>query len=104
LQDSEVRAILDRHGHPLLAAGSYRDRNRTVAFGRRLIGPALFPYYIRVIGLIVGISVVLFSVIAIAGAPMSFRQVLFPLAIQCAVVTLLFSILEVVLPRFPRSY
>src|ERR1700730_5515129 len=61
LTETEVEAILKQHGHPLLVASRYRQEQRSVSFGRQIIGPALFPFYIRVLKFNLGLtSVVLF--------------------------------------------
>src|SRR5687767_3694034 len=45
LTESEADQILQRFGHPLLVAGRFREGSGTLAFGRTLIGPELFPLY-----------------------------------------------------------
>jgi hypothetical protein len=45
LDDAEIAAILKQHGPPILVASRYRGEQRTVSFGRQLIGPIVFPFY-----------------------------------------------------------
>jgi len=45
LNDAEMAAILKQHGPPILVASRYRGEQRTVSFGRQLIGPIVFPFY-----------------------------------------------------------
>lgn len=45
LNDAELAALLKQHGPPILVASRYRGENRTVNFGRQLIGPIVFPFY-----------------------------------------------------------
>lgn len=45
LDDAEIAAVLKQHGPPILVASRYRGEHRTVAFGRQLIGPIVFPFY-----------------------------------------------------------
>src|SRR4051812_48122860 len=45
LDDAEIAALLKRHGPPILVASRYRGEQRTLAFGRQLIGPVVFPFY-----------------------------------------------------------
>ena len=45
LNDAELAALLKKHGPPLLVASRYRGEQRTVSFGRQLIGPIVFPFY-----------------------------------------------------------
>jgi len=42
LDESEQEEILRRHGHPMLVAGRYRER-------QHLIGPTFFPLYVFVL-------------------------------------------------------
>src|SRR5215472_6382042 len=61
LTEAEQEAVLRQRGNPLLLAARYRQDQRTVAFGRQLIGPVLFPFYIRVLSFNLGLT---FAVIA----------------------------------------
>lgn len=45
LNDAELAALLKQHGPPVLVASRYRGEQRTVSFGRQLIGPVVFPFY-----------------------------------------------------------
>jgi hypothetical protein len=45
LNDAELAALLKQHGPPILVASRYRGEQRTVNFGRQLIGPIVFPFY-----------------------------------------------------------
>jgi hypothetical protein len=45
LTEAELAEFLKQHGAPILVASRYRGEQRTVTFGRQLIGPILFPYY-----------------------------------------------------------
>jgi hypothetical protein len=45
LDDTELTALLKQHGPPILVASRYRGEQRTVSFGRQLIGPLVFPFY-----------------------------------------------------------
>lgn len=45
LQEEEEIAILKQVGPPPLVAARYRQDQGTVAFGRQLIGPLVFPFY-----------------------------------------------------------
>jgi hypothetical protein len=45
LEDAELAALLKQHGPPILVASRYRGEQRTVSFGRQLIGPIVFPFY-----------------------------------------------------------
>ena len=56
LNDAEIEALLKAHGHPLIVAGRYRQDERSFAFGRQLIGPVLFPFYMKVLAFNLGIT------------------------------------------------
>ena len=51
---TEQETILQQHGHPMIVAGRYQPNQGSVAFGRQLIGTALFPFYLRVLGIAMG--------------------------------------------------
>src|ERR1700738_549158 len=96
ISEAEVEAILKQHGHPLLVASRYRQEQRSVSFRRQIIGPALFPFYIRVLTFNLGLTsvvlLVIFAALFAGGQPIgNFLQVFFyhPL-IQCAIVTVIF--------------
>lgn len=63
LTDEERSEILKRHGHPMLVAGRYRTH-------QRLIGPALFPMYVFVMKLGLGVCLLVTTVLAAVGAVM----------------------------------
>ena len=80
LVDSEIEAILKQHGHPLVVASRYRQEQRSVSFGRQIISPALFPFYIRVLQFNLGLTSVIvlaiFAALFAGGQPIgSFLQV-----------------------------
>ncbi len=66
LTDAEIESILKQHGHPLVVAARYRQDNRSLTFGRELIGPALFPFYLRVLKFNLGITTLIPAIIFIA--------------------------------------
>jgi hypothetical protein len=45
LTDNEIAGLLKQHGSPMVMASRYQEQNRTVTFGRQLIGPVVFPFY-----------------------------------------------------------
>lgn len=51
LTEPELQALLAAFGHPLAVASRFRADQPTVAFGRQLIGPVVFPVYLRVLGI-----------------------------------------------------
>lgn len=98
LSKAEVEAILKQHGHPLLVAGRYRQETRSLSFGHEIIGPALFPFYLRVLKFNLGITslivVCIFTALFLGGQVKSseiFSTFLYQFLIQFGVVTLIFA-------------
>src|SRR5258706_7334025 len=110
LTEAEVEAILKQHGHPLLVASRYRQEQRSVSFGRQIIGPALFPLYIRVLKFNLGLTsiilIVIFAALFAGGQPIgTWPQVfVYQLLIQFAAVTLIFWIMDRHFTRFPDRW
>jgi hypothetical protein len=111
LTTADEEALLKQHGHPLLVAGRYRADQRTVAFGRQLIGPALFPFYARVLRLNLWITLAAglasLAILELASTPSLLPVVpalLLPLLVQFAVVTAIFAGVEIYLRRFPDRW
>ena len=81
LTDAEIEAILKQHGHPFVVAGRYREDQRSLSFGREIIGPALFPFYVRVLlfnlGITSGIQLIVFLALFFE-PPGSHGEQLFP--------------------------
>jgi hypothetical protein len=106
LTEDEQDAILQQHGHPMIVAGRYQPGQGSVAFGRQLIGTALFPFYLRVLGIAMGISfavylVVLGALIAsgnevtVSGV---MNSILLQVFFQFGSITLIFAAVEHYLP------
>jgi hypothetical protein len=110
LTEAEVEAILKQHGHPLLVASRYRQEQRNVSFGRQIIGPALFPFYVRVLKFNLGLTslvlLVIFAALFAGGQPIgSFLQVFcYQFLIQFAIVTLIFWLMDEHFTRFPDRW
>ena len=97
LDDDEQAAILKRFGNPLVVAAQYREDERSVSFGRQLIGPELFPTYAKVltinvaITLLVGVGIFLATGGSIGPALYGMAV---PLVIQFLIVTGIFVVLH----------
>jgi len=95
LDEAEQTAILERHGDPLVVAGRYRSDQRSLAFGRQLIGPEWFPFYLKVLWLSLVLTVVAVGIIALAlGTRFTAAGVLVPVAVEFGIVTLVFALLD----------
>jgi hypothetical protein len=113
LNEAEIEALLKAHGHPLIVAGRYRQDERSFAFGRQLIGPVLFPFYMKVLAFNLGItSVVLifvFTALIASGQPVRLvtdlpAVFLYQLLIQFAVVTTIFTVVDRHLAKHPDRW
>ena len=112
LTEAEQEAVLKRHGHPLLVAGHYRQDRRSVAFGRQWIGPVLFPFYAKVLSFNLGVSFAVIATVAIAlvaaGRPMDASSLisacLLQLVLQFVIVTIIFSLVEQHLTKYPDRW
>jgi hypothetical protein len=112
LTDNEVEAILQQHGHPMVVASRYRQDKRSVAFGPELIGPVVFPFYVRVLKFNLGISFVITFIVAIAlffsgHAPTAgslIPAIFYQITIQLAVVTLIFTAADRHFKKNPETW
>ena len=95
LTEDEQSAILGRQGSPSAFAGRYRSAAGILAFGPVLIGPLLFPFYVRILALNLFITLVLGSALRtfIAGQ-VAFSTLLLPACIQFFVITAIFTAVE----------
>ena len=96
LDETEEAAILKEFGHPMAVAARYRGDERSVTFGRRLIGPELFPAYMKVLAVNVAMTLLIAAIALVAGATIwpGFAGILVPLAIQFTIVTAIFVFID----------
>ncbi|MEP7355798.1 MAG: hypothetical protein ABI847_01000 [Anaerolineales bacterium] len=104
LTEPEQEAILKQVGNPVLVAGRYHPNHQRVAFGVELIGPMLFPLYIRVLGIslaliVVGRTIALF----LLGEGAATGLLLFLVA-HFAAVTAIFTVAQFQLTRHPDRW
>jgi hypothetical protein len=93
LADDEEAAILKRFGNPMVVAARYRGDTRSVSFGRQLIGPELFPTYLKVLTVNVAITLIVIVAVLLVGGGTAWSSMyggLVPIAIQFAIVTGIF--------------
>jgi hypothetical protein len=72
LDEAEQAAILREHGHPMLVAGRYRER-------QHLIGPTFFPLYVFDLKMVLGVALLVTTVLAVVTAALHgdpFRRLL----------------------------
>ncbi len=112
LNESEVEAILKQHGHPLVVASRYRQDQRSLSFGRQIIGPVLFPFYIRVLSFNLGLTsiVILMVLTALIASGKSITLLntlptfLYQFLIQFAVITVIFGFADRHWTKFPDRW
>src|SRR5215467_5749405 len=112
LTEAEQKALLKQRGNPLLLAGRYHQDNRRVAFGWELIGPVLYPFYIKVLSFNLGLAFVvigtIFLALSVSGQRISFNDILntclLQFFIQLGAVTLIFSLIEKHLTKHPDRW
>ena len=109
LTEAEQETILKRHGSPMQVAGRYQKDQRSVAFGHQLIGPVLFPLYIKILSLNLAITLVVCAVAAVAFAsqqPMlqTAMAMLSHFIFQFAIITGIFTLAQRSGDRFPWGW
>jgi len=107
LLETEEAAILKEFGHPMAVAARYRNDERSVTFGRRLIGPELFPTYMKVLGVNVAITLLVAVIALIAGGGPLLSTIyggLVPIAIQLTIVTAVFVFIDWRFVRDPDGW
>ncbi len=112
LKDAEQEAILKQVGNPLLVAGRYRQDDRSLTLGRRIIGPALFPFYAKVLWFNLGVTTLITVLIVVAlfeaGARITLSgtisSLFWTLAAEFIVVTLIFAGVERHASKFPDHW
>jgi hypothetical protein len=107
LTEAEQEAILKRLGHPALVAGRYSSDTRSVSFGRQLIGPVLFPLYLKVLSITVSLTLAgsgLARLIVGEYASASLVDWLTPGLVNFAIVTAIFSVAQHQLTRHPDRW
>lgn len=105
LRETEQMAILKGHGDPMVVARRYRQNERSLTIGWELIGPELFPLYLMFLGLnltlALGFTVAIF--LYMHQTP-EFGVLLRTGVIQVAVVTLTFTILNLIRRKCPQPW
>ena len=102
LNEAEQAGLLKQVGNPLVVAGRYQKDQRTVAFGRQLIGPALFPLYVKVlcVNLAVTLVICVTAAVVLANLGKSVAEfvtasaIVFQLFLQFSIVTIIFTVAE----------
>ena len=112
LGEAEVAALLRQRGNPLVLASCYRQDQRSLAFGRQIIGPTFFPYYAKVLRFNLGLTGVVILVIFAAllaggksvGVGDAVRSLFWNLLIQFVVITGIFWVMDRHLAKHPDRW
>ena len=107
LSETEQATLLKRIGNPALVAGRYWQDPGSLAVGRQWIGPALFPLYARILRFNLGLTLAVCLVIADAlGKPLPevAPSILLHLLLQFGILTLVFTVAQSYLTRFPDRW
>lgn len=112
LTQAEREALLKQRGNPLVLAARYRQDHRSLTIGRELVGPVLFPFYVKVLWFNLGLTFVVIGTIFLAlmagGQKIGFNDIvsscLLQLFIQFGVVTLIFSLVQKHLTKHPDRW
>ena len=112
LTQDEQESLLKKRGNPWLLAARYRQDNRSVAFGRQIIGPVLYPFYVKVLSFNLGLTFLIvggiFFALRLAGQNISVGDMVstctLQFFIQFSVVTLIFSVVEQNLAKHPDRW
>src|SRR6266403_316208 len=107
----EQQAILKRRGNPAFLAARFRQDHRSVAFGPQLIGPVLFPFYIKVLSFNLGLTFIIigtiFFTLSVSGQNITFHaifsSVFLQLLFKLGVVTSFFWLFRGNLKKYPES-
>jgi hypothetical protein len=103
LTEAEQEAFLLRHGNPIEVAGRYLTDRRSFTFGRQLIGPVLFPLYVKILGLNLFIAVAIHAGFLIAGKVSTLLPFFLQVSLQFGIVTLVFALLDFLQHKSPRA-
>jgi hypothetical protein len=94
LTELEQEAVLAEHGDPMVVAGRYGSAGKGLAFGAQLIGPGLFPFYLRALALVFGLTIAIVPAIWLFAEAPPLRhplRIVFPMLVQFVVVTAIFA-------------
>jgi hypothetical protein len=102
LNEAEQEGVLKQVGNPLVVAGRFQKDQRTVSFGRQLIGPALFPLYAKIlcVNLAITLVICITTVVVLADLGKSVTPfdtvpaVLLQLLLQFSIITVIFTVAE----------
>jgi len=112
LGETEVIELLRQHGNPLVLASRYRQDQRSLSFGRQIIGPTFFPYYTKVLTFNLGLTgvviFVIFAALLAGGKTLGWEEAVLTLfwnlLIQFLVITAIFWAMDRHLAKYPDRW
>jgi hypothetical protein len=107
LTEAEQEALLRQVGNPAIVASRYSPDQSGLTFGRKIIGPELFPLYKRILAIAIGIMLMVSLLAAIIlhrnlleNGPGLLSQV----ALQFGIITTIFALAQLNLSRNPDQW
>jgi hypothetical protein len=95
LTEPEQERVMNEYGSPMIVAGRYGTPSRSLTIGRTLIGPEIFPLYLRILCLNWGILIAVHAVLAfVIQKPAGLRSFLTAAVMQFVGLTATFSIVD----------
>ena len=106
LAEAEEVALLKGFGHPMAVAARYRGDERSLTFGRELIGPELFPTYLKVLAINLVVTLIFGAISVVAGGSLwsGIAGIVVPFAIQFTAVTAIFIAINYRWVRNPEGW
>jgi hypothetical protein len=104
INDNELEALLREYGDPAVISSRYRSKNNTLSFGRVLIGPEIFPFYIGLLlfnGIITGVWI---GYTLIKGLELNITTTFISIALQFLIITVTFILFDYVKRKFPKNW
>jgi hypothetical protein len=106
LTEAEQETVLKSYGSPMAVASRYAPETGGLTFGRQLIGPALFPLYVKVLLIGLAISLVIQVMLNITlhlPNDTVFSRLVMQALMQSAAVTFVFIMLQYYLTQHPEQ-
>jgi hypothetical protein len=96
LTENEQAVIIEKQGSPTLVASRYRqEEQRTFTFGRVIIGPLVFPLYVRILTLNLVLTMLIAPFIhLLVEGKVPYSTLLFPAVCQFVVITAIFAAID----------
>jgi len=105
LTHAEQAGILKQHGEPCDVARRYQRGSHRLAIGWELIGPELFPTYVRMLGFNLAVSLLATLIIGlIVRTPLTMRLFAIPVIAQVVIMTIIFTGMNYFRNRFATQW